>query len=918
MKHLFSIFLIILLPLLTLSAQQVEGFLHADGTRILDGKGENYLLRGIGTGNWMLMEGYMMKTGGIAGTQHEWRALLSDIVGEEKTNTFFDAWLANHFTKTDVDSMRAWGFNSVRVAMHYLWFTPPIEDEPVQGEITWLDNGFNMIDELLDWCEANEMYLILDMHGTPGGQGKNADISDYDPKKPSLWESKDNQDKLTALWYKLAERYKDEPWIGGYDLINETNWDFENNPDDDSGWSNTRNIPLLNMHKRLIDTIRTIDTNHMVFVSGNSWGNNYSGMDELGTYDDNLAYTFHKYWNTNNENDLDWIIDRSVRLNVPLWMSESGENSNTWFTDAIALFETNNIGWSWWPVKKGGINNVLQVDFNESYDNLVKYWRGETNKKPTSDEAFEAVIQLAENHKIENCHVQYDVIDAMIRQPHTNETKPFAKHTVGKPIFAADYDLGKNGFAYFDVDVADYHVSGQDYTAWNTGWAYRNDGVDIETCNDVLSNGYSVGWTNKGEWLSYTIKVDSTAAYDLKLRYAASGSGGKFHFELNGIHVTPVITLSATGGWSTWADYLVEDVVLEEGTHQLKLYIDNAGFNINYFVLENPKALSQLTPDFVHLTTDGTGEELILMTNLGLDSLSVPELSDFELKINGSPANIVGITMDPANSKIIRLTTDNGFIQRDRLVLSYNGKNLKTPDQREYAAFSNRIVENVSQAYVVLPAKIQAEDFLVNQGFQTEDCSDTGGGLNLAYANPGDFADYPVYVEEAGNFVIDYRVASNNSGRFKMQLLKDGELTDLHTITVSTGGWQSWKTNSASAALPQGKITLRLQALSGEYNLNWFQVKKDTGTGNEFLKERKPYFSWTADSKALVLHQQSGLSGTAKVLVYDLTGRQQISRNLQLNGNSWQVIENILLCPGMYLVRFQHAETQLVQKLWIE
>ena len=68
------------------------------------------------------------------------------------------------------------------------------------------------------------MYVILDLHAAPGGQGKNADISDYDDTKPSLWESDENKRKTVALWTKIAERYKDNEWIGGYDLINETNW----------------------------------------------------------------------------------------------------------------------------------------------------------------------------------------------------------------------------------------------------------------------------------------------------------------------------------------------------------------------------------------------------------------------------------------------------------------------------------------------------------------------------------------------------------------------------------------------------------------------------------------------------------------------------------------------------------------------
>lgn len=176
-KLLFFLNILLITTTQTLFAQ---GFLHREGRYIFDGSGNEVILRGIGTGNWMIQEGYMMQTSGVAGTQHEFRAKLENTIGVEKTDSFYTAWLDSHFRKIDVDSMKSWGFNSVRVAMHYVWFTPPIEDEPVKGEITWLNKGFIMIDSLLDWCSNNQMYLILDLHGAPGGQGKDAAISDYD------------------------------------------------------------------------------------------------------------------------------------------------------------------------------------------------------------------------------------------------------------------------------------------------------------------------------------------------------------------------------------------------------------------------------------------------------------------------------------------------------------------------------------------------------------------------------------------------------------------------------------------------------------------------------------------------------------------------------------------------------------------
>src|SRR4051812_34049816 len=195
-------------------------YLHRDGEKILDGEGHEIILRGMGLGGWMLQEPYMLNMGGIANAQFQIKSKIQATIGTENTKAFYDAWLSNHVTKTDVDSLAAWGFNSIRLPMHYNLYTVPIEEEPVAGENTWLEKGFTMTDSLLKWCEANQIYLILDLHAAPGGQGNDAAISDNDESKPSLWESEKNRSKTVALWRKLAERYANEKWIGGYDLIN--------------------------------------------------------------------------------------------------------------------------------------------------------------------------------------------------------------------------------------------------------------------------------------------------------------------------------------------------------------------------------------------------------------------------------------------------------------------------------------------------------------------------------------------------------------------------------------------------------------------------------------------------------------------------------------------------------------------------
>ncbi|HEY0354782.1 MAG TPA: hypothetical protein VGC29_01180 [Flavisolibacter sp.] len=142
--------ILVLFAVLYFTPGYSQGFLKANGKDIVDAKGEKIILRGMGLGGWMLQEGYMFQLG-FLGQQYRIREKISELVGKEKTNEFYNEWLINHTTKADIDSMAAWGFNSIRLPMHYNLYTLPVEDEPVKGQHTWLEKGFVLTDSLLNW-----------------------------------------------------------------------------------------------------------------------------------------------------------------------------------------------------------------------------------------------------------------------------------------------------------------------------------------------------------------------------------------------------------------------------------------------------------------------------------------------------------------------------------------------------------------------------------------------------------------------------------------------------------------------------------------------------------------------------------------------------------------------------------------------
>ncbi|MBL7474100.1 carbohydrate-binding protein [Robertkochia sp. 1368] len=804
--------------------------LKAQGKVIVNAQGDEVLLRGVGPGGWQIMEGYMMQTSGVAGSQHEIREKLIDLMGEAKTETFFEKWRANHFTQRDVDSLAAWGFNSIRIPMHYNLFTLPIEEEPVPGENTWIETGFELIDNVLAWAAPHDMYIILDMHATPGGQGRGSEINDYDPSKPSLWESQENRDKLVALWGRIAERYKDHPWIGGYDLINETHWELPGN------------TALREIYGRITDAIRAVDTEHIIFIEGNSYANDHSGLTP--PWDDNLVYSFHKYWNTNKPGDLDWILPLREQYNVPLWMGESGENSNTWFTDAVTLFENNNIGWAWWTMRKiGDIDSPYAVDVNPGYQKVIDYWKGE-GPRPTEDETYAAMMQLAENLLVDNSRYRRDVPDALIRQVATDDTKPFEGTPASIPgiIYAANFDLGKNGYAYFDTDVADYNLSTGQFEAWNKGWSYRNDGVDIEKNEDnVNSNGFHVGYVDKGEWLKYTVNIAATGVYRATVRVATQESGGAFFLSLDGQEITANQKVTTTGGWTSFVDIEIQGIQLEEGVHDLKLHFaNNTPVNLSSIYFEASGNTGAIPVKILNGQTGDDHRSIALTMNESLLPASLEGSAEhFQVMVNDNEVVVNTVIPVEGNDRRFALILDDYVLSGDKVTVSYSGTMITSDSGDPLEVFEDLEINDLLKEIFVLPGKLEMEDYDYIEGMGTEESTDEGEGRNLNYTDAGDFADYTIFAPGAGNYGLQFRFAGFDQGRVGLYLVGDlGEETELVVVnTPVTNGWQTWETVTATMFLEKGIHKMRMRVLAGGFNFNWIAFGPPDSDGDGVLDE---------------------------------------------------------------------------------
>lgn len=902
---LLPAFLLVIFFQINLSAQ---GFLTVDGKRIVDSEGNEVILRGHSPGGWMLQEGYMLQMQAFANPQHQIRAKIEELIGPEQTDLFYEKWLENHFTRADFDLLVEMGFNSIRLPLHYNLFTLPIEDEPVEGENTWLDKGFAMVDTLLAWCTEAEIYLILDMHATPGGQGRDAAISDYDPSKPSLWESELNKDKLVALWQQLAQRYADEPWIGGYDLINEPNWNFTGS--NQNGCDETTNAPMRDLYERITTAIREVDTNHIIFINGNCWGNNHNGLTP--PWDDKLVYSFHKYWSSNDPGSIQWMINLRNTHNVPIWCGESGENSNHWYTDAVRLFEENGIGWAWWSWKKfGSFSGIASVEPPAGYQTLKNYWEN-GGTQPTAEFATEVLMELTERLKLEHCIINYPVADALLRQPTEATAIPYAQHTLPGLIFATDFDIGQNGVAYEDEEYQNTHVSSGNYTAWNTGWGYRNDGVDIEAISDgEPSNGFNVGWTAPGEWMQYTVEVSESAGYSFAVRYASTRST-TLRVKVNDQDVIAPFNMPSTGGWQTWQTYTVPDMILNAGENAIKISIESGGCNLSYYEFSDPVPLSESPFKALVAETMGLGDSIALVVNLNPDQSSTLSAADFSMLVNNEPAAVSEVVLLPGSRTVI-IIPENRIYYNNIVKISYTGTSIIDEIARPLEQFSELTVINKTPVRYNLPGIIQVENYYHQSGLVFETTEDTGGGSNFGFTDSGDYADYFVRINESGVYQFIYRIAAlAGNGKFRIQLYDDDDNMTIHeTFNVpATGGWQTWQTVTSEITLPEGYYKMRIYIVSKEFNMNWFRVGNlITNIHDQGFNDLKIYPNPASDKVTI---SGSDLVSGLNIQVFNVAGQKIHAQFIE--GSNSQTFSVEGWPAGIYFVRlFAMGQTRSIK-----
>lgn len=352
-----------------------KGFVHVFNQSLVDSNKNEVKLHSVNLGGWLLWEGWIWGAGKgwIFNGFISQSTILKRI--ENRTSKSFaiafqDSVHNKFITEEDFQALSSFGFNSIRLPINYRLLQTH-ENVSKTGF-----NNFNVLDNIIALCEKYKIYAILELHSAPGGQ---MPYFVSDPEGISLWKSNDNKDKTVDFWTAIAKRYANKKIIAGYDLLGEP--------------KPPKASDLTDLYKRLIDSIRNYDQNHLLILEGTNFSQDFSFFS--APLDNNQIFSFHFYpWFISKKQqvvEMEKYDAFARKMGVPLWCGEWGEQGPDDLEYTIKLLRNKKYlfcGDAFWTWKKAEPNNnpsLNKITVSNDWKRMLE------NKKKQSDNSYEKI-----------------------------------------------------------------------------------------------------------------------------------------------------------------------------------------------------------------------------------------------------------------------------------------------------------------------------------------------------------------------------------------------------------------------------------------------------------------------------------------------------------------------------------------------
>ena len=343
--------------------------IRTSGSNFLGPDGEPLLLRGVCLGGWLNMENFIT---GYAANETLMRREVRKVIGDDRTDRFFDRLLTQFFGEPDAAFLEQSGLNLARIAVGYKHFEDDARPFEIKGD------GFRHLDRAIETLGRHGVYSIVDLHALPGSQNQHWH-SDNPTHIAAFWEHRHFQDRVVNLWEAIADHYRGNPWVAGYNLLNE--------PADES-----RSV-VGPFYRRLVTAIRAVDPGHTVFLDGNTYATEF---DVFAEPFDNAVYTLHDYVSAglgrsphySREEAEQKFLQRSSyarSTGTPILVGEFGPiytgnevedaRLREILADQLDLYSRHSASWALWMYKDIGRQGLVSVrpdtPYRHRFDDFV-------------------------------------------------------------------------------------------------------------------------------------------------------------------------------------------------------------------------------------------------------------------------------------------------------------------------------------------------------------------------------------------------------------------------------------------------------------------------------------------------------------------------------------------------------------------
>ncbi len=652
-------------------------YVHTQGTKIVDGNGKDLYFTGMNLGNWLLWEGYLMMGDFNYRTHTQFFNSAKTAFGGDlaKAMEFEHQWRLNYVTNESIRELKGLGFNSVRVPFHFNLFWD-------YNSAAVSDRGFQYFDRVIQYCRDNGVYILFDMHAAPGYQnpGDHSDNVESNSSQPRgtvhFWDN-GNVDIASKVWKHIANHYKNETIIWGYDLLNE--------PVPQPG----REFELLRSMKTMTDAIRQVDTNHVIVAEGSWWGSELDKLDWTNgsvqsvsginsRWDNNLVYETHHY--STDASALNGRLDITNKLNLPMILGEYGESDNGSLRSMTDWCISHNVGyfpWSFkkmsfdkclWTVNPNGPYNTLKDAINSNsagpsslYNDIISFCQNNIKNGAAGLSWHQDFYDAVKNNTtppppppsggVATCYEHCDFGGFAIALPEgdynlaalssrgiTNDQVSSVRVNAGYEIVGYKDDnftgtsitLGSENACLVDEGWNDQISSLRVRKTTTTGSFsvkiqaesnFQNAGIQTENTSDT-DGGQNVGWLDAGDWMAYAVNIPSTGSYKVEYRVASPNGTGSLKIEpFGGGQTFGTMAIPNTGGWQTWTT-VSHNVTLNAGQQNIAIAVVNGGWNFNWFKISTA-AGARIGGELIHSESPADENKVSLSPNPAADQLTI-------------------------------------------------------------------------------------------------------------------------------------------------------------------------------------------------------------------------------------------------------------------------------------------------------